>query len=120
MLEQTVATWIDTNTSLTVGVDLAIGEMPDDVKEGAVVIFNRDIPSFDGYDHSLIQVILFYYDYVVGRTLAISLANLFTARKGCAGDSWAVGEEVTDDYIGLDQIDRHVFSLLVEIVYKEA
>ena len=120
MLEETVANWIDTNTSLTVGTDLTIGEMPDDVKEGAVVVFNRDITSYDAYNRSLIQVILFYYDYVVGRALAITLADLFNARRGCSGVSWGVADDVNVDYIGIDQIDRHVFSLSVEIIYKEA
>lgn len=119
MLEETIANFIDTNTALTVGDDLSIGRLIDDNKEGTTVIFNRDIMSFDGYNHSLVQVILFYYDYVACRTLANSIAGYLNARQGIAGDSWGTANEASLEYLGNDDSNRTVISISVEVIYKE-
>src|SRR5574343_1803190 len=120
MLEETIANFIDSNTSLTVGVDLGIGELVDTTKEGAVVVFNRDIPSYDGFDHAVIQVLLFYFDYVAARTLQNALSDLFNEYRGCSGNAWAVADDITLDNFGLDALGRNVLSLSIEIIYKEA
>lgn len=121
MIEKTVTEWLSTTIdALDTDDNLTLNNLVSTDKEGVSVLYNREIILDGDYSNTLLQIILFYYDNVVERNLAKEIITALDEYRGVAGDSWSVSGPVKGEYFGIDKINRNIFSISVEVAYKEA
>ncbi len=121
MIAKTVAEWIDTQiSSLSVDDNLTLNNLASTDREGVSVLFNRNIVIDGSFDNVLLQIILFYFDNVVGNNLMDEIITALDAYRGVVGESWSVAGQIEGIGLGTDKLNRNIFSISVEIAYKEA
>ena len=121
MIAKTVAEWLETNiSSLDTDDNLTLNNLASTDKEGVSVLFNRTIVIDGSFNNALIQIILFYYDNVVGNNLMDEIITALDAYRGVVGESWSVAGSIEGEGLGTDKLNRNIFSISVEVAYKEA
>jgi hypothetical protein len=120
-IEIEIAEWLDrTTTELTAGTNLFIGDFSEDINEGVCVTLNRHLQASGTFSRANIQILLFYFDYVDGRTLLQTITDIFDEYRGSLNGDWATASSIYADALGKDFKGRNVFSIEFEVVYKEA
>jgi hypothetical protein len=121
MIAKTVAEWLSINiTDLDTDDNLTLNNLASTDKEGVSVLFNREIVIDGSFDNALLQILIFYYDNVVGNNLMKKIITALDAYRGVVGESWSVSGSIKGEGFGIDKINRNIFSISVEVAYKEA
>ena len=117
MVEQDIAEYIAEEASLVLGTDIFNENLASSKKEGISVLLNRKLQNFASFDFALIQILIFKHDYVVGNNLMTTITTLLNDYRGT--DEWGTINSVRSEHLGMDSANRNIFSISVEIAYKE-
>lgn len=118
-MDEILAQFIDTNTSLTVDVDLFIDESAADTRNCVLVKSMYATSGYTGIQVFDITLIICNVVYDVARSLASTLEDLFNNRRGISGSSWGTIGNVVSRYEGTDTMKRTVYSVAFKIGKQE-
>ena len=120
MVESTIAEYIADETSFVLGTDITLSDLEEEDREGISFRLLSNVDADGILSTAIIDTLLFYYDYVIGRGHLDTLASLFDARRGTIDGTWTVAGEVLSQYLGKDPIGRYVFAIRSEISYDKS
>ncbi len=118
-MEQTIATFIQSETSHSLGVDIFLTRLPSNTEEGIVVRLDKLFANEINFFQREVSLLIMYEDYVVGYNNFEELIETFNDKRGTLDGSWTVSSEVIGEYLGLDKnYDRHAFEISFEVSHE--
>jgi len=116
-----VAEWLASETpDLTTGDNLFLINLLETTQEGVCVLFYREVQIEGSFSRELLQILIFYRDYVVANNLRKTIVDLLDGRRGTVDGTWTVSDIIKSEFMGTDPHERNIFSIITEIAYKEA
>lgn len=118
-MDEIIATFIASGTSLTLGTDIFIDETCAERPNYILVRVMHSTTQFTGIKAFDVTVIICDLVYDTARSRANTINNLFNEQRGIGGSSWGTIGNVESRYEGTDTMRRTIFSVLCKIGKQE-
>jgi hypothetical protein len=120
MVESTIAQYIADQTDFALTTDIVIHDLDEETREGISIQLDTNFDVDAALSLAEVNLLLYYYDYVIGRGHLDTLTALFNDYRGTINGNWTVGGPVESQFIGKDPMKRYVFSIRVHIYYDKS
>lgn len=117
MVEETIATYLASNTSLTKGVDLFLADFPPSTREGVVLRLLNIKETSGTLAQANLIIMVFKKDYITGRDLSLTIISTLNNVRGSLDGSWTPFNEIKFNDYGKDELDRYNFTVSCPITF---
>lgn len=115
MIVETIAQYIADNTDYSLGEDIWLHNLPSDVEEGIAIKFIRSMYSFDKAKVTRISIFPLYKTWSKHKDATSAIQSLLSDHYGLVNVDWAVSGEIEVSFFGLDDHNRYVGSITLNI-----
>lgn len=116
-IEEDIATFIANNTSLSLGSDIYLHNLPEDDGQGLAVKPIRHVQNFGAGQTTRFGIFFLYKNWVSEKSKIDTIVNLFEDKRGKISSSWAIKGEIETQYFGMDEYDRYISTILINITH---
>lgn len=115
---RTLAQYLADNTSLILGDSLWLHNIPENDTEGCIVKRIKLLQNFGTLQNTRFAIFFFHKSWTSQENLLATAADLFMNLYGLTDASWGISDEVETQDFGIDEFDRYISAIFVNIQHK--